>query len=168
MRKLKPMEVPENRVIHLTLRKSYLENYLRYIFKSPKGAIKVTRCEDIGQQLYSRVRYSDLPKRNASDKSISLLMPDHPLDQSQYRYIYFTEDDTARINDYIESMAKLDLRLMVHVGVNELNINRKSIITVLSIDLFGSDKFEMLKKDDYRRREKIRDYLPKFIQSIGI
>lgn len=159
------MDNTESRIIHLALRKPSFENYLRFIFSNPKGPIKVTRCEEIGKYLYSRIRYNDYPQRKLkSGYSIELIMPDHPLDQSDNHFIYFTEDDQIRINDYIESIAYLDFRTTVQVGSNDMKIDRKWIINIFSNLVFGEDKYEMLKKNDYRRRKKIQNWILKSVQ----
>jgi hypothetical protein len=163
------MDINESRVIHLSLRKPFLENYLRFVFNSQeKGTIKITRCEEIGKYLYSRVRYSDYPQRKPkSQYLLELLLPDHPLDVSHNHFIYFTEDDQVRINDYIEAIAYLDFRTTVQVGSRDLKVDRKVVINLFSNLVFGEDKYEMLKKDEYRRRKKVEDWLLKSIQVFG-
>lgn len=157
----------DERIIHLYLRKPYFVNYLRFIFDCPEGIIKVSRSEEIGKYLYSRVRYNQFPVRKPKDNYIQLLLPDHPLDQSQYHFIYFTEDDMVRINDFIEAQAYLDFRTSVQVGSNDMKIDRKVVISLFSNLVFGEDKYEMLKKDEYRRRKKMKVWLVNSIQEFG-
>lgn len=60
--KTTPRMITDNtRSISLVLRKPFFESYLRYLFKTPTGPIKVSRTEEMGKYIYSRVRYSPLP-----------------------------------------------------------------------------------------------------------
>lgn len=153
------------RSIQLSLRKPFFENYLRHVFCSPEGPVKVTRTEEIGKYIYSRVRYSELPKKGKP--GVELIMPHHECDLSQYYFIHFTEDDVVRINDYLEAMLYLDFRSNIQVGSNDMKINRKTIISIFSNLVFGEDKFEMLKKDEYRRRKKMEEWLMESVQKFG-
>jgi hypothetical protein len=162
------MDTSSNRTIYLSIRKPFFENYLRYMFSCPEGPIKVNRSEEIGKYLYSRVRYTTLPQgQPKSGNVIQLILPDHPLDQSSYRFINYTEDDMSRINDFIEATAYLDFRMTVQVGSNDLKVDRKFAINIFSNVIFGEDKYEMLKKDEYRRRKKVHEWLLKSIQEFG-
>jgi hypothetical protein len=150
------------RQISLQLNKRYHENYLRFVFKSPaKGPIVVTREQELGKYLFSRVRYCapDQQTRVTGDHVIQLIMPSHGNDLSRNHYLYYTADDMARINDFIESMAYLDFRLMVQTGVVDLEMNRKTVIEIYSDMVFGEDKYEMLKKDEYRKRQRVRAFI---------
>lgn len=164
------MITDNTRSIALLLRKPFYENYLRHLFKSPCGPIKVSRTDEIGKYLYSRVRYSPLPlpvKRIKQSHVINLVLPDHPTDMSHYHFIYYNEDDMVRINDFIEAIAYLDFRLMVQVGTNEMELDRKKVISLFSERIFGEDKYEMLKKDEYRRRKKMEEWLFQSVQQFG-
>lgn len=151
--------------IKLRLRKSYYENYLRFAFNCPEGTIKINRDEDIGLYLFSRVRYSDVPVKQIPDDSISLLLPVHHLDRSGF--VYYTADDMARINDYIEATANLDFRMMVQTGTIDLKMDRKTVISIFSDIVFGEDKYEMLKKDEYRKRKKLMIWLRSTAKHLG-
>jgi hypothetical protein len=98
---------------------------------------------------------------------VQLILPHHETDMSDKHFISYTEDDIVRINDFIESCAKLDFKSCVQVGIDDLNINRKVIINLFSNLIFGDDKFEMLKKEEYRRRKKFEDWIVKSAQEYG-
>lgn len=158
-----------DRLIQLPLRKKYHENYLRYIFQSPTGPIPINRNEDVGKYLYSRVRYCDpsqLPVNN-DQHSVALIMPSTPTDLSRNYCLYYTADDVARINDFIESSAYLEFRLLIQAGVHDLQMNRKLIIEVFSDLILGTDRYEALKKDEYRKRKKIHAFIRNASQSFN-
>jgi hypothetical protein len=157
----------ESRVIHLAIRKPFFESYLRHIFTCPEGRIKITRCDDIGKFLYSRVRYTDRPIKKPTGQMVQLILPHHETDMSDKHFISYTEDDMVRINDYIEACAYLDFRTYIQVGRNDMKIDRKVVVNIFSNVILGEDKYEMLVKDEYRRRKKIHDFLIKSIQEFG-
>jgi hypothetical protein len=162
------MKTPEIRSIELTLRKPFFENYLRHIFSCPQGPIKINRSEDVGKYLYSRVRYSELPQRlKPGGTTLTLVLPHHENDRSDHFFIHYTEDDMVRINDFIEASAYLDFRTSIQVGSHDLKVDRKTVINLFSNLVFGDDKYEMLKKDEYRRRKKMEKWLVESIQEFG-
>ncbi len=153
-----------DRLISLILHKPHLEKYLRYIFKAPrKGPIPILRDHEVGKYLYSRVRYAspDLLPRQKEGHLVELLMPSHGNDLSRNHCIYYTADDMARINDFIDSVAYLDFRMMVNTAVVELSMTRKTAIEIFSDMCFGTDKYEMLKKSEYRKRKRSREFIVK-------
>lgn len=160
------MSDESTKTIKLQLRKPYYEHYLRFIFQCPEGPIRVNRDEYMGKFIFSRVRYSDTPVKEAPG-SINLVLPAHGCDYSRFRFLFFTADDMVRINDYIESMAYLDFRMMVQTGVIDLKMDRKTVISVFSDLVYGDDKYEMLKKDEYRKRKKMFQFLQKSAKELS-
>lgn len=156
----------DNRIIYLPVNKASFINFLRYEFQCPDGDIRVTRNSNTGRYLYSRVRYSDLPPAHPSGAHVRLIMPAHELDQSHYRFISFSSDDIVRINDYIEAVAYLDFRMMVQVGAHELHVDKKTVINVFSEMVLGEEKYEQLKKYEYRRRLKVKNFLRNAVESL--
>lgn len=149
------------KTIYLQVRKPYYENYLRYVFDIDDGPIKVKRDEELGKYLFSRVRFSDVPVAKPHGQVVSLILPAHGCDSSRYQFLYFSTEDMVRINDYIDSSAYLDFRMMVQTGTVDLKMDRKTVISAFSDLIFGEDKFEMLKKDEYRKRKKLKEWLKK-------
>jgi hypothetical protein len=142
-----------------------LINYVRFIFNTAEGQpIYVSRDHELGKYLFSRVR--SCAKNNCKKEhdpiqgtNVLLIMPSHGNDSSWANYIYFSKEDMVRINDFIESCAYLDFRMMVQTGNIDLKMNRKTVIEIYSDLIYGVDKYEMLKKDEYRKRLKIREWL---------
>ena len=155
------------KTVKLQLRKPYFENYLRFVFDNPEGTIKVKRDDNLGKYLFSRVRYSNTPPCKLEGQVISLIMPAHGCDTSRYQFMYFSAEDIVRINDYIESSAYMDFRMMVQTGTVDLKMDRKTVISVFSDLIYGEDKFEMLKKEEYRKRKKLREWLSKSAKSFS-
>lgn len=157
-------------IVTLRLRKPFYEKWLRYTFlENETGKISITRENVHGKYLYSRVRYADIPQvvKQQQGIAVELLMPAVKTDCSKYHFPYFTVDDTVRINDYIESSLYLDYRLMLQVAIHDLHINRKIAIAIFSDVMMGEEKMEMLKKDDYRRRQKTKKLLIDSIKVLG-
>lgn len=153
-----------DRTITLPLNKPHIEKYLRYIFRAPKkGPIQVFRDHEAGKYLYSRVRYTtpDQLPRQKTGHQVELVLPAHGNDLSRNHCIYYTADDITRINDYLEAIAYLDFRQMVHTGVHDLRMTRKMVIEIFSDMVYGTDKYEMLKKDEYRRRKRAQAFIMK-------
>jgi hypothetical protein len=159
----------QDRLIFLPLRKKYHENYLRFVFETPEGPISINRNEEVGKYLHSRVRYCDPSQSRSTDgeSGVWLLMPSTPTDLSRNHFLYYSADDIARINDYIESSAYLEFRLMVQAGVHDLKMNRKLIIELFSDLILGTDRFEALKKDEYRKRKKIHSFIRRSINEFN-
>ncbi len=164
----------KDRTICLILKKSYYENYLRFLFDSPTDDIIVKRDHEVGKYLFSRVRYchpSELKnfiRKNETGHQLQLVMPAHGNDLSRNYCAYFTADDMARINDFIESSAYLDFRMMVQTGNIDLKMDRKTVIEIYSDLIFREDKYEMLKKDEWRKRKKIREWLKNSAKALSI
>jgi len=155
---------PTEQPIDLILRKQSSENYLRFIFNTPSGnTIQVTRDHEAGQYLFSRIRTCSFDKKKqeatGSGIKVNLQMPAHGNDCGRSCYSYYSSEDMVRINDYIEASAYLDFRMMVQTGNIDLKMDRKTVIAIYSDLIFGEDKYEMLKKDEYRKRKKIREWL---------
>jgi hypothetical protein len=94
-------------------------------------------------------------------------MPSGETDGSNQHFLYYSPEDIQRINDFLSSSSSLDFRMMVHVGTNELNIDRKTVISIFSGVMFDDDKYEMLKKKEYRKRLKTREFLLNSIKTLG-
>jgi hypothetical protein len=154
---------PTEQYIDLILKKQSSENYLRFIFNTPSGStIQVNRDHEVGQYLFSRIRTCSFKKRrldSATGIIAKLQMPTHGNDCGRNCLSYYSAEDMVRINDYIEASAYLDFRMMVQTGNIDLKMDRKTVIEIYSDLIFGEDKYEMLKKDEYRKRKKIREYL---------
>jgi hypothetical protein len=153
-----------DRLIRLPLRKPYFEKYLRFSFKARRtGIIDVNRHSELGKYLYSRVRYCDpeaVPDYDKQYHVAVLKMPAVETDYARLHFLYYNADDITRINDFIESISYLDFRLMLHSGVVDLNLNRKTVIEIFSDMVYGdADKYDMLQKDEYRKRRKVQEFI---------
>lgn len=154
------LEVTQNLTIQLQIRKPYFENYLRYLFACQEGPIIVIRDKPTGRYLFSRVNSCQtVPVMDPEKKYITLVMPVHGLDCSKYRFSTFDAEDTARINDYIESSAYLEFMTMISVGTRDLKMERKTVISIFSHMIYGEEGFEMWKKREYRHRQRISNWL---------
>lgn len=154
-----------DRTIKLVLRKSSSENYLRFIFNAPQNdqPVTVNRDHELGQYLFSRVRSGNRrPAREQNiieGKEVQLVMPAHGNDCGRNNFSFYSQEDMVRINDFIEACAYLDFRMMVQTGNIDLKMDKKTVISIYSDLFYGEDKYEMLKKDEYRKRKKIKEML---------
>lgn len=158
------------RTISLELKKEWYLNYIRFVFEADDDIeeIKVKRSEELGKFLFSRVRLSRFPIRKPATgtRYVKLIMPDHPNSTDGNKYMYYTDEDVAKIGDYIEAMAHLDHWSMVSVG-REMGMNRKTIISVFSTLIYGEDSFDALVKDEYRKRKNKVSRLVKLAKEFG-
>lgn len=156
--------------IRLLIENKVNEAYLRMIFKAKKsGPIKITRNEDVGKAILSRVRYSDLPQKQTI--GTTLIIPNSPNEPAKNHYCYFNIEDQDKINDYINADYKLWLKTTMTIATDDLKLSRNETIEYI-IDLLKLRNdptiFENLKKHDYRRRSKIKNHLLKSIQCIHL
>lgn len=157
-----------DQIIKISLRKSYYENYLRFVFDTPEGPIPIIRTEAVGKYIFSRLRYSPTPvHQNHPGHQVEIILPKNGSCSAPSHFPYFTVEDTLFINDFINASSYLDFRLIVNTGCNDLNMDRKRVIGLYSDLIFGEDKYEMLKKDDYRRRQKVTKWLHQSAKTLG-
>ena len=156
------------RTIKLELKKPWYINYLKFVFASEDEPIKINRNEPLGKLLFSMVRTSNMPLHLTNDKKfVKLVMPDHKHDTGKYKFMYYTDEDTERISDYIEAMAYIDHRSMIATGKLDLGMDKKTVISIFSTMIYGDDCYEALTKDEYRKRKKYSIWLQKSAKEFG-
>ncbi len=156
------------RTINLELKKPWYLNYLKYVFGDDSEPIKINRNEEIGQYLFSRVRTAQFPVQIMLDRPyVKLIMPNNELDTAKYKFMYYSAEDVIRISDYIESMAYIDLRSMIATGSIDLEMDKKTVMSIYSQLIYGDDRYETLKKDEYRKRKKMKLWLQKTAKEFG-
>lgn len=154
---------------YLRLRKDYFESYLRKLFNAKANdPIVIDRTNAVGKFIHAHVTECEYSHPQKATKGCT------PIILSNYRYLYqdrrwltFRKDDVEKINDFIDAMIELESREMLIVGV-ELGHERQTIISVLLKTIIGMEKFEMIKKDDYRRRMKIEENIRSNVHLFGV
>ena len=159
--------------IKLTVRKEEHEDYLRFVFGSPRrGPITIDRSKDIGKYISSRVRYADTPQSLKGGKEefiLELILPERGLRTAASHYVHFTQEDVDKINDYLTAEFNQFFRAYMLAG-EEINIEYKDLIEAFMLGIGirnPGTKFDTLKKKDYRHRDKIHKIVLESLQRIG-
>jgi hypothetical protein len=141
-----------NNSITIEIRKQYLVEYLRWLFKSKVcGPISIQLNHPIGQHIYSmvfNVRYQ--LKRKKTENDIELLLPITKYSNYDAHYIHIYRWGEERINLFIESWFNIEFSRHMHKSermgiefsraVNNFMFGRK-------INLTNIDKGSLIKKD---------------------
>lgn len=159
--------------IKLIIRKEEHEDYLRFVFGSPKkGPVTIDRCRDVGKYICSRVRYSDKPQSSAVAKGefpVELILPERGLRTATSHYLYFTQEDIDKINDFLTAEFNQFFRGYMLAG-EDMNMDYQDLIEAFMAGIGirnPGTKFDTLKKKDYRHREKIHKILSENLQRVG-
>jgi len=156
------------RTVNFELRKPWYLNYLKFVFDADTEPIKINRSEALGQFLFSRVRFKNFPVHLEKDRTyVKLIMPSFGTDSGRYKFMYYSDEDVARISDAIESLAYMDSRSMIYTGNIDLGMNKKTIISLFTMLIYGDEKYEAVKKDEYRKRKKSVSWLLKSAKEFG-
>ncbi|MFK5856583.1 MAG: hypothetical protein QM503_10660 [Bacteroidota bacterium] len=143
------------------------EAFLRMSMNAKKtGFIQITRSNEIGKYICSRLRYSNLPVRQSS--GIIIHLPYYTLESGNSYYLYFTVEDQKKINDFLASEFNRFFRNYMLIGA-EYNIQKKILLEAFIADLNlqnNSTVYQNLKKSDYRNRKKMTEFVKKAVQSV--
>lgn len=161
--------------INLFIKKSEVEDYLRYIFKAnTSGPVEITRRHYIGRYIYSIIRYSEFPvkvKEMNKYSVVDLIIPSQERAKtSDFSFLYFRPEDIDRINDYLLADFNIFFRGFMLAG-EEMHIDKKDLIESFmagtGIKEVGK-KYDTLKKKDYRHRKNIFQIMVDSLYSIGV
>ena len=147
--------------LKLLVENQVCEAYIHHIFGAGEtGPVKITRHEDVGRYIMSLVSYSDYPAK--PNIGITLVVPNSPNEPLKRRHGYFTIEDQSKINDFIYKDYKIWVSTAMSVATGELRLTKTEAITCI-MDLLNLQDdptlFENLKKNDYRRRKKVQNFL---------
>lgn len=142
--------------VALEIRKALYRDYLNYLFsRDQEGRYIVTRGNDFGKLLCSRVQYSQLPvkKGQPGEKTIVLLLPSsRPLANARNHYLFYTKEDQEKIQDLLEVVFNIDFDRFYLQGCKmqmmQKDIIQSFIVTRKLVNLIGDN--ETLKKRQYR------------------
>lgn len=157
-------------LVRLHIRKPLLRAYLANLFEKTTHhgyqdpVFKVTKTVDFGRLLCSMVRYSNR-KKPAPVEALTFQLPwDRSLQSAPAYHLYFSKEDTLKLNDYLEVIFNLHFDRYYLKG-KEQGFQQKDIIsTFIQVHhLTGlTDVAGSLKKRRYREEARVRDEL--FIQ----
>lgn len=157
------------KTVSLELRKPWYINYLQYVFGYDEdlGIIKINRDEVLGRYILSMIRFSYKPVKLKSEAEyIKLVIPNRN-DTARFSFTYFTNDDITRISDAIEALAYIDSRSIIHSAHIDLGMSKKNIMYIYSTMIYGEEKYEAMKKDEQRKRQKQIKWLKKSAKELG-
>lgn len=158
----------QDQVIHLRLRKDYFEPYLRKKFNAKSNQpIRIDRTNPIGKFIHAHVSQFEFPVRKDNTHTTSIVLSDFRYAYADRRFLGIRRDDMEKINDYIEAQIELEQREMIIVG-KELGFDIQFAISVFLEQVLGCEKFEMVKKSDYRLRKKNIELLCSSVQRVGV
>ena len=159
-------------ILQLFVKKSVIEDYLRFIFGIKKGPIKIHLHNDVGKLIYSMVQYSEYPKKvkiNPDEDIVEIVLPNHRLATAELNYCSWSRERMDRINEFILVDFNITFRGYMLAG-REMGVQQKDLIEQFMAYTGMSDvgkKFDALKKKDYRHRLKIADLLMNSLEKIG-
>lgn len=138
--------------VNLFIKKELYRDYLNYLFPLSDGCYQVTRDNEFGKMLCSRVQYSSLPVKTEPG-TIRLQLPrSRPLANAGNYFLHYTKEDQAKLNDALDVLFHIDFDRYYLQGRkrNEMqkDIIQSFIITRKLVKLIGDN--EMLKKRIYR------------------
>jgi len=158
----------------LPLKKEILVDYLRFVFNASRtGPVHITRSEDIGKYICSMARSRDLPVKQIIPEEyhqVELILPDGPYSTTKNHFLFFTREDIEMINDHLMADFSIFFRRFMLIG-DDIGIQQKDLLEAIIAGCrirINEQKFEMLKKKDYRYRTKIYNYVVQSIKLVNI
>lgn len=157
-----------DQIISIRLRKDYFEPYLRKKFGTKSNQpIRIDRTNPIGKFIHAHVCAFEYPVRKDNSHTTSIVLSNFRYAYADRRFLGIKKDDMQKINDFIEAQIELEQREMIIVG-KELGFDTQYTISVFTNEVLGCEKFEMVKKSDYRLRKKNIEFLRASVQRIGV
>lgn len=154
--------------LHIRLRKDYYESYLRKKFKAKANEpIRIDRSNAVGKFIHAHVRQFELPVRKDHSHTTSIVLSEFKYAYADRRFLGINRDDMEKVNDFLDAQIELEQREMIIVG-KELGYDTQYAISVFVEHVIGCEKFEMVKKSDYRLRQKNINILLSNVQCVGV
>lgn len=159
-------------IVEIAVRKEHHAEYIRSIFAqgNDPGSIVIRRSHDIGRYIYSQVRHAHLPVVKQHEPGhfiIKCELPHYRQSTDESYFLYFTQEDMHRINDFITSDFNLKYRAFLQAGTDiKLNYQQSTKLFLEQHDI-NAQKLETLTKRDYRTRDKIMQTVSKLAENAG-
>lgn len=158
----------------LPVEKDIIADYLRFLFNSSRNRpVQLSRKQPEGKYICSMIRYSTKPVKTRNKdcrNNIVLFLPKGTLSTAENHFTYFTEEDIERINDHLESSFDIFFRSFSVAG-EVIGIQKKDVIEAFIVGTrmkFDDKIFERFKKNDYRFRLKMYNFLLKAAKDAGL
>ena len=105
-----------------------LADYLGYLFRPDRdGVLQVSVTSSTGKLLLALAKCSDGPMELSGDGVVCLALPEHHLSSLKNRFLYYTKEDTVRLNLALRAEFDLDFEGYFRKG-EALGIQKKDII----------------------------------------
>lgn len=146
-------------IVLLKIKKPIFREYIHYLFALEDGSFSVFRKHDFGKMLCSLVSYSNMPiKEEVNEETLKFTLPiSRATANAQNYHLYYSKEDEAKLNDYLEVIFNIDFdRYYLNgsrMGFMQKDIIHSFIISRKLTGLIGNN--EMLKKRQYRSEKKI-------------
>mgnify|MGYP001463989711 CR=1 FL=1 len=142
--------------VAIELNDAVFEDYIRFVFKSPHGDIKVKQSLPLGKYISSQVKFAKQPRLSYGKANTALIISFPSLNHLTSNP-YFDQLATTQINKAISFYLDADFREFCILGY-EKKMKLQAIVAKF-IEVYnisgGDDAFERFKKREYRRRKKI-------------
>ncbi|MEO9474153.1 MAG: hypothetical protein ABJG41_01420 [Cyclobacteriaceae bacterium] len=152
-------------IISLDIKKPLLRSYLAYLFEKDSEVFTVSASHDFGRLLCSLVRYSLKPIKKAdTTHTVKLKLPKvGALTTADNHHIYFSREDTHKLNMFLEATFNIDFDRYYLDGL-QMKYQKKEIIStfIITRKLTGlSDPAEAIKKRHYRKELSLLEIVSK-------
>lgn len=145
--------------------KEYHYRFLLHIFQCKKE-LKIHREHELGRFIFAHVSYSDYPRRRKKKQNPVKIELPKTLDGFNRKFAFVTPENNVKISDYIEACFILRFREFIFM-CRKFNIQYKDAYNMfIEAHNIGHDaiNFERIKKNDYRFREKMKEFIVSGIQ----
>lgn len=145
-------------IVLIDIKKSYLRDYLNYLFAYENGSYSVFRHNDFGKALCALVSKSDTIVRHpVNENTVRLLLPKtRSIKSHRNHFLHYTVEDQLKLNDLLEVLFNIDFERYYHMGI-QLGLQQKDVIHDFIVSrrlatMVGD--VETLKKRQYRKEQK--------------
>ncbi len=163
-----------NPSVKIPIKKDTTVAYLRHLFQTSRnGPLLINRNISEGKFINSHISYSDMPVKKTPGncyEELIVYLPKNPLNEHVNKFTFIRSVDAEQINDYLEAKFELFFRSVIIAG-DSMGIQKKDLIEAFVMGTkipFDEKIIERLKKNDYRYRVKIYNFLIQSLKSIGL
>ena len=160
-------------IIQLPLRKIHYAGYLRSRFKTSRSKpINLSRDDTLGKFIFNRIQKSDMPQTSClvdGWETVDINIPEATFFNIETHFIFFTRENVEAINAEIDYWYEKEFERFMFSGT-KLGIEYKDLIEAFLAYVkvpFDEQKFEQLKKKDYRSRQKFNEKVVEALKIIG-
>ena len=153
-------------IVSLILKAKYSNPFLRHIFHCENDKLEISRNNKLGMFICSLVEPS--PKPIIHTNGTILHIPASNVDSNRNKFLYISDHNQKRINDYIESNFMLYFESwMLQCRCNNISYTNAILKFLKHLNISEDPTiFDALKKKDYRNRVNIKKKLSQTLQCV--